>query len=896
MSTKNVIGVCVTKVQEEMCKAFLGSLFKAAQNADFRVCVFQSVYEFDKKDEAGAAFIYKSIPYDRLAAIVLMSDAIFDNSIVENIITEANAHNIPVIMAKNKDPRCYSLIGKYERVYRDMIRKILIERDVHDVFFLAGRRHHDEDSKARIAIFKSVTDELGIPFDDKKIDYGYYEEKPARKVMDKLLSNSKVPPRAIFCANDVMSLAAIEILTKYGYSVPIDTIVVGFDGLESSVFSKPRLTTCAENMDTVAKMVINAINEAMSGDIPPCEYSYEYEAVLSESAGYYGRDLEATRQGNEIFRRFRLDKSDEADNNSWIDSILEQQTLDGFRKSLPAMLGKERTFIIREDPFWEMQDERARCKMPKSVLLYGTGSGGEHFEKKCHFDDAMEYLIDNIPDNRIGYASAISMHDMVYGIGFNTTSDPTNAAGRMNRFAITLNRAFSLAVNGEKQLYLAEQINRNRYTDNVTGMFNSDGAAHWYADFIKSDRAAKKYISIGAYALVNYQQLVAEYGLEFAEDCLQFVANTLVLVNPDKEITARISNDTFIVITAFDIGATNAEQIDQVINDCYQIIDVKKKKSDERWDKMEVSCGYTISENGVYEDLSSYINYSIATMFKNRNALLRDLPSDVEIQDGNAIMNYKIKLISLVKDNQFIYNFQPIINAHTGEIYGYEGLMRTTEFIGMNPLEVLKAANMFGKNQDIEWATFNNIFDRIKSEPELFENKKVFINTIPETFLTEDQCHNMSVMYGSYLDKAVIEITESSTISAQELDNIKTFYGEAGGIRIPIAIDDYGTGHSNIVNLLEYRPEVVKIDRYLISNINEDRNKQMFVKNLIEFADENNIMVLAEGVETREELKTVIEFGVDLIQGYYTARPSYEIMQKLPENIYNEIVEFNRIH
>jgi EAL domain-containing protein (putative c-di-GMP-specific phosphodiesterase class I) len=124
------------------------------------------------------------------------------------------------------------------------------------------------------------------------------------------------------------------------------------------------------------------------------------------------------------------------------------------------------------------------------------------------------------------------------------------------------------------------------------------------------------------------------------------------------------------------------------------------------------------------------------------------------------------------------------------------------------------------------------------------------------------------------------------------LDKMKEFYKTLG---IETAVDDYGTGYSNIVNLLRYMPDYVKIDRMLLSNIQENPQKQHFVREIVLFAHDNHFMVLAEGIETKEELETVIKLKVDLIQGYYTARPSAEVIPEIDEEIANQIKEFSSI-
>ena len=114
------------------------------------------------------------------------------------------------------------------------------------------------------------------------------------------------------------------------------------------------------------------------------------------------------------------------------------------------------------------------------------------------------------------------------------------------------------------------------------------------------------------------------------------------------------------------------------------------------------------------------------------------------------------------------------------------------------------------------------------------------------------------------------------------------------GIRI--AVDDYGSGYSNVSNLLRYMPNYVKIDRSLLSDIQNSPKKRHFVREIIQFCHDNDIMALAEGIETAEELHTVILLGADLIQGYYTARPAPEIIDSIPHDIKQMIIRYHQEH
>jgi len=138
--------------------------------------------------------------------------------------------------------------------------------------------------------------------------------------------------------------------------------------------------------------------------------------------------------------------------------------------------------------------------------------------------------------------------------------------------------------------------------------------------------------------------------------------------------------------------------------------------------------------------------------------------------------------------------------------------------------------------------------------------------------------------------RLVVEFTEQSEMDDRELAEMKKEYQNFG---FETAVDDYGTGYSNVSNLLRYMPNYVKIDRALLANIQESPQKQHFVKDIIEFSHDNNILALAEGVETTEEIETVINLGVDLIQGYYTARPSERIIAEIAPEIKSEIVKYS---
>ena len=251
--------------------------------------------------------------------------------------------------------------------------------------------------------------------------------------------------------------------------------------------------------------------------------------------------------------------------------------------------------------------------------------------------------------------------------------------------------------------------------------------------------------------------------------------------------------------------------------------------------------------------------------------------------------NELAEAMRIIDENLFSYHFQPIVNAVDGEIYSYEALMRPQSRICPRPFHIIKYAEYTERLNDIERATFLNILSIIDSRKADFNNKLVFLNSIPKTKISGADAELVSELIMKHSDTVVIEMTEQAEINTDDFEKIKEFCRRQ---EIRIAIDDYGTGYSNVQNLLRYMPNYVKIDRSLISGIESDRKKRHFVREIIEFCHDNSILSLAEGVETSDELRTVIRLGIDLVQGYYTARPSAEIIDTIPYEIRQEIKQY----
>ncbi|MCM1165774.1 MAG: EAL domain-containing protein [Lachnospiraceae bacterium] len=248
------------------------------------------------------------------------------------------------------------------------------------------------------------------------------------------------------------------------------------------------------------------------------------------------------------------------------------------------------------------------------------------------------------------------------------------------------------------------------------------------------------------------------------------------------------------------------------------------------------------------------------------------------------------RFLRLINENLFTYHFQPIVSAYNGEIVAYEMLMRSESSIGMYPMEILDCAERARRLYDIEKATMRNSLDIIGKHQDLLKNRKLFVNSITAHMLADEDWHKLEEEYGELMEKMVIEFTEQTEIDDAQLEAI---HERMGRCNIKLAVDDYGTGYSNTSNLIRYNPDYVKIDRALIEGIHTKPKIRKLVSGIIEFIHENGYQALAEGVETYEELQTMILLGADLIQGFYTSKPKPVMLLEISESVVRDIENIN---
>lgn len=221
---------------------------------------------------------------------------------------------------------------------------------------------------------------------------------------------------------------------------------------------------------------------------------------------------------------------------------------------------------------------------------------------------------------------------------------------------------------------------------------------------------------------------------------------------------------------------------------------------------------------------------------------------------------------------------QPIVDAHTGALYGVEALMRGFDRVGAaSPIELLDRASVLGVLPDLERILHKKAVRAYAALPEA-SRLRLFLNIDGRAF-TQDQdaasvLHAPAALSRHGLPPSCLALEICERQSEARMSAASRVLLKARGLGVRLAADDFGQGHSRLQMLYDGILDYVKIDRSFITGIDTVSRKRLFVGQLVGLAHMLGIRVVAEGVETEEEYLTCCELGVDLIQGWYVAKPS----------------------
>jgi EAL domain-containing protein (putative c-di-GMP-specific phosphodiesterase class I)/FixJ family two-component response regulator len=209
--------------------------------------------------------------------------------------------------------------------------------------------------------------------------------------------------------------------------------------------------------------------------------------------------------------------------------------------------------------------------------------------------------------------------------------------------------------------------------------------------------------------------------------------------------------------------------------------------------------------------------------------------------------------------------YQPIVDLRTRAVVGMEALARFHSLPLRPPNEWFAAAVEVELGVQLEMMAIQSA---MKGIPHVPAGAYLSVNCSPRAAMSPE----LAALVNGHAARMVLEITEHEAIEDYAVLAAALEGSRARGVRV--AIDDAGAGFASLRHTLLLRPDIVKVDTSLTRNIDGDRAKRALTSALVSFGNEMDIAIVAEGIETRQELNVLVALGVRFGQGYYLGEPA----------------------
>ena len=233
-------------------------------------------------------------------------------------------------------------------------------------------------------------------------------------------------------------------------------------------------------------------------------------------------------------------------------------------------------------------------------------------------------------------------------------------------------------------------------------------------------------------------------------------------------------------------------------------------------------------------------------------------------------------------DFEFSFAFQPIVDIRNREIISYEALVRGPRG---EP-----SASVFAQVSTCNFPIFDEICRRkaiyLASRLKIPNQLNLNLSALGfyEVDLNITATFHASINSGIPVENIIFEVLETENLTDQR--NLLKYLRIIQDFGFKTAIDDFGAGYSGLKLLVEYQPNYIKLDRYIISDIQHDFVKQSIFSGIRQICKPLSIEVIAEGVETADEYHWLRNAGINIFQGYYFARPAFEALPDVANKVF----------
>lgn len=426
------------------------------------------------------------------------------------------------------------------------------------------------------------------------------------------------------------------------------------------------------------------------------------------------------------------------------------------------------------------------------------------------------------------------------------------------------------------------------YVDNLTKLASRACFFQYIENLLETASPENDKFSLIYLDLDNFKIINDSLGHDTGDELLKVIAERLNTCSGAIDFVARLGGDEFCLVIK---GSKNRSYVENVV--C-KLIETISRPIDLGDSHHTPSCSLGIAhfpENATsVSDLLKAADtalYSAKDMGKNRYAFYEP---ELSIQ-AEYRYYFEQSLRAAVKDRKLTLVYQPKVCAQSNRIKGVEALARWQhpEFGYVSPLEFINVAERVGIIGSLtEWVLYTACQQAVEWNKMGIAPLSVSVNISPGLFLEDGFVEQIQkVVIETGIDPQLLELEVTESVVQTNRENLNTF-ARLHEIGVRLAIDDFGIGYSSFASLKHLNVDCLKIDKYFVADMFTDETSRHLIASMIDLGHVLGHEIVAEGVETTEQLYTLKELGCNTIQGFLFAKPMTP--EQLTEKFGNGVV------
>jgi diguanylate cyclase (GGDEF)-like protein len=420
----------------------------------------------------------------------------------------------------------------------------------------------------------------------------------------------------------------------------------------------------------------------------------------------------------------------------------------------------------------------------------------------------------------------------------------------------------------ETSARLAEKMQVLARSDVVTGLLNRAGLNHHLLERLPNLPPEKKF-ALFWMDLDRFKEVNDSLGHQTGDKLLAEVAGRLRAITPENATVARFGGDEFIVACE----ASDRRDVEKLANHMMEEISRPIRVDDNR---LEIACSMGIALLPDYGlDLDTLMQGADLALYRSKVNGRKQLTFFDPSMTRNLVRRREIEAelrLALQRDELSIF-FQPLVDLETGRIRSFEALVRWfhPEKGELRPDEFIPVAEETGAIITLgNWITAQ----AAKAAAQWPEDVTIAVNLSPLQIKAPGAALGiLSALRDARLAPSRLELEITETVLLDHSENTENFIAELAEAGVRFALDDFGTGYSSLGYLNKYPFSKIKVDRSFVSGINQGKKSDAIIRAVSGMGATLGMEIVAEGLETVEQVRAVSEAGCTLGQGYYFSRP-----------------------